>query len=1856
MDVDHSKTTLDKNPKIMILDLDTGVDMKESQWNEALHQFLQLKHGCRLSLMSLKAVFISNISFFNKYSRVFGLSGTMGTDSDRDFLKKTYKVDFLSMPLALPKKFIEEEPIICKDLSCWKKDIFQDTSEALEANRSVLIICGTVLEAEMLHEFFKAKKTTYEIELYRRDYEPFKVTEEGKCLEPGHVIIATNLAGRGTDIKLSPELKKNKGLHVILSYLPDNLRVEQQAFGRASRCGDSGTGRLIFIDTISVDGTDCDAINLKILRDDLEISRVSDILSYYNSVILKEEKMFEFLQETYQKLKSALEKAYQHIKDYKDSGRTTSDKKMLTGSINEVKELVTCSLLDDWAFWIDRYSIILAAKQNPDKVSIIDKGIHKFDTDEDRLIRDFQRLAGRYEEVSSKYTDPNWLEKTWNWCTRTVGVQNTAEIEDYALSLVHEPALLVKAAKCFISRKKCKTAIYYLNKVTKAEPDHNLIALYYNVLCRLKLQEWNTNSFRESIEQLREKLDTYRLAQASYASAVSEICFVDTQKLLHCDGYRKQKENVMRLIGMYRNSIDNMAGRERIFPGDFASFCDESVAAHLCTYLEETGALSPSVFSFVDDKEKIKTLADDFCMSSDQVECVLKEFSGRYFKPEVEKEFSKKLDLPSRTDFWEQIKSCVDNIEEFCVIQSWKNAANTNPPSSENTATCEHNAFITWADPKRPYVSKFGSDMSSTTKNQFVYKCTLRNIQDLPSNHKHRYLRKAGRLCHEEVGYLNIEKLRAFKLQKYHKIQTNTFAIIEEVSKGDSQKIFKILQNSRIIDEHGVLLSTEWTKDKLKLTLAFEAYRADVLAILQSKCKYQYEILSLLHQFDQPAESSGESEKKNESEPRELKIRLSPDPTKEFVMSAMESGFIKGLLPKPSYFDAGGVGSFFEKVFREPVSWAKWIGKKTGISGGPAKSYLYKDDLKKLLEKEPENKIQELYADLCSKKWIKDDGEIILEMKDNLLTPLKSEFDFWQNDVLSLAQWKQHKIKEKFLQETLGLVYESQGKLKTLDSPDGDMVDLDKKLEGVSDKGELVEEVTMFTLSGFDHVIDTVEERYTWKMIFSALAVIIIGVAQCALGIFLEFVTVGFGTFIAAGLIQEGIGDIIYGIMAFRSGHFSWQDWVDNKWRSIAITAATMCIGALIAKGIKFSKYGQKLFGSWGSKMGGRAIQESLKETGKAGIKISIANVLLKSLGYKVLQGCAIAASSMAVSYAYDTALKRFIDHVSSEIFNNSAKTIEQHKVTETLGTLVDKVGVAEAQVIVGRCVNQVMSRSACEVEAQQYMAQMLGPVINGLKAASAKMNRAGTFSSQESTLVMMLLQLASHLMTTVAVLDALKKMSQSITRHLNEVEKEISMEMNKVQTKTQVAASPREKSDFIYNFKEKTNAQMKEKIGSVMRHTLIEPLMTIGCEKLLTVVGRRIRSKIVERREAGIQDKINKIKIELDQDPDAPAERRQELHKQVLQLCAKSRDPNVIAHAIKCGGPLGIESLQVLANMLGVTIIVESDNPNIPKKFEPQNGSTRGTLTIKHKVTSDEPGDVGHWSSGDSYGTSGSSGYSADCLLDAVNKEMKAKFPNIGPIGREDLANAMRQDPSFKEFIKNGWHHSYYSVGGFGGAEFLKKEQVEVTGSFKEDVLDNINQLEQNLNEQNRMVQAVPKPYTDPRGGRPEQVDNPGPIKEYSLETINGKEELLFQKGVVTPETISNKQSRDRPDVIESTKEGACRTPRCQVAGHASPICWGAPTTNENMFLQGGHENNTVNKQIELSVLNFVKSNKANNPSVEYKRVFHRDAQNPRVSWHTFVLDFKLNGEPVPGYQTRVYIVPNEPCACPRREHRAHG
>ncbi|CAL8348016.1 unnamed protein product, partial [Merluccius merluccius] len=226
----------------------TGIVELNKKWGDGLQQFVEIKHQIKLSTISTVTNYVSNISFFEKYhGKIYGTTGTLGSRTDILFLQDLYpNLSACKMPTFNRKKLFEVKGTLKTSAEEWKSEIkrvvmAQISKNAYRDGRAALVICETINKAEEIYQALKSS-IPGKIILYCRSDRDSKID---KKLGSGDVIVATNLAGRGTDIKVSEQVNNNGGLFVILSFLSENTRVELQAFGRTARKGKPGSAQVI---------------------------------------------------------------------------------------------------------------------------------------------------------------------------------------------------------------------------------------------------------------------------------------------------------------------------------------------------------------------------------------------------------------------------------------------------------------------------------------------------------------------------------------------------------------------------------------------------------------------------------------------------------------------------------------------------------------------------------------------------------------------------------------------------------------------------------------------------------------------------------------------------------------------------------------------------------------------------------------------------------------------------------------------------------------------------------------------------------------------------------------------------------------------------------------------------------------------------------------------------------------------------------------------------------------------------------------------------------------------------------------------------------------------------------------------------------------------------------------------------------------------------------------------------------------------------------------------------------------------------------------------------------------------------
>ncbi|KAL4467845.1 hypothetical protein ABPG74_013180 [Tetrahymena malaccensis] len=232
-----------QNDKIIPIDyMNTGTAQLKSMWSGGLHQFIQMKENVTVTPIKMTVNFVSHVYIFLQYKcNLIGLTGTLGSFKSIDILQQFYKVDTLKVPPFKPSKLQKLPPLIENTTQDFQRTILSQIGEQMNKGRPCLIISESEKFSKHLSKVISKKFQKIKIiEYYSGDESIDK-----ECINDCCVILSTNLAGRGTDIKLSSQVINNGGLHVIVTFTPKNKRVEDQAFGRAGRCGQDGSAQMV---------------------------------------------------------------------------------------------------------------------------------------------------------------------------------------------------------------------------------------------------------------------------------------------------------------------------------------------------------------------------------------------------------------------------------------------------------------------------------------------------------------------------------------------------------------------------------------------------------------------------------------------------------------------------------------------------------------------------------------------------------------------------------------------------------------------------------------------------------------------------------------------------------------------------------------------------------------------------------------------------------------------------------------------------------------------------------------------------------------------------------------------------------------------------------------------------------------------------------------------------------------------------------------------------------------------------------------------------------------------------------------------------------------------------------------------------------------------------------------------------------------------------------------------------------------------------------------------------------------------------------------------------------------------------
>ena len=225
--------------KVMIVDEQTGRIMDGRRYSDGLHQAIEAKENVKIEDATQTFATVTLQNYFRMYRKLSGMTGTAITEAGE--LWEIYKLDVVEIPTNKPIQRNDEEDLIYKTAREKYNAVIDDIVKLVAEKRPVLVGTTSVEISELLGRMLQMRKIPHNIlnaKLHKREADV--VAEAGK---PGIVTIATNMAGRGTDIKLSEEVKNAGGLAIIGTERHDSRRVDRQLRGRAGRQGDVGSSQ-----------------------------------------------------------------------------------------------------------------------------------------------------------------------------------------------------------------------------------------------------------------------------------------------------------------------------------------------------------------------------------------------------------------------------------------------------------------------------------------------------------------------------------------------------------------------------------------------------------------------------------------------------------------------------------------------------------------------------------------------------------------------------------------------------------------------------------------------------------------------------------------------------------------------------------------------------------------------------------------------------------------------------------------------------------------------------------------------------------------------------------------------------------------------------------------------------------------------------------------------------------------------------------------------------------------------------------------------------------------------------------------------------------------------------------------------------------------------------------------------------------------------------------------------------------------------------------------------------------------------------------------------------------------------------
>ncbi|WP_131793766.1 hypothetical protein [Legionella geestiana] len=500
-----SEGDLDGVPRLTINPIDarlTGEINKNSRWTY-LSSFLELRHGLKMGAPQLMSNYMSTPGLCKRYgNQIYGLTGTLGAEDTQALLKDMYQVDLAFIPTYKPRCLIEYEGLLAPGKTDWLANILGRVQEEVNRERPVLVVAATIADVIFLEKEIRKAGFCQKISRFSRN-DTDEINMPDQAIEAGEVIVATLIAARGIDWYFAKHQEKaidmRGGMHVIVTTLPLNLRVEQQIFGRTARKGNRGSAELIInrqaiqhqfneadrglLDTIQT---------VKIWRDKVEAGRVHAIRTRSIRLALLKDDLYT---------------------RFRGFINTLKNDPMALHRIGGIEE--------QWAYWLRNVAKKFEHDFNPDTTLPL-------------MEADFEQF------IETVRHDPDVIRKNpcrqvqhgnlLNFGTKGIGPDFAAAINAYTRAIQDDPIVGVQAyynraeARIFLKEPNYKENVLSDLHMAKTNLENHIIPQLHSMLVVHNLNPVTTNGFNNDFaRQIHCKIELLKLEIANIDQNISII-------------------------------------------------------------------------------------------------------------------------------------------------------------------------------------------------------------------------------------------------------------------------------------------------------------------------------------------------------------------------------------------------------------------------------------------------------------------------------------------------------------------------------------------------------------------------------------------------------------------------------------------------------------------------------------------------------------------------------------------------------------------------------------------------------------------------------------------------------------------------------------------------------------------------------------------------------------------------------------------------------------------------------------------------------------------------------------------------------------------------------------------------------------------------------------------------------------------------------------------------------------------------------------------------------------------------------------------------------------------------------------